>query len=96
MTASSGAAGAAAGAAIVARAIKASGAIVSLQPDDFLDILSRRKSLLVVRAKGGFFRTDYQYLTNYKGLTFYTESLVALSLPEDSEIVQAGKIWIPG
>jgi hypothetical protein len=103
MTSSSGAAAAAGAAAAssaantaaVARAIRASGAIVSLEPDDFLDILSRQQSPLVIRAEGGFFRTTCQYLTTYKGLTFYTEAPFALSLPDDSEIVQAGKIWIP-
>lgn len=94
MTSSSGAAGASAMAAR-ARAIRASGAIVSLEPDDFLDILSRQQRPLVIRSVGGVFGKTYKYLMSYKGLTFYTEAQVALPLPDDSDIVQAEKIWIP-
>ena len=91
MAASSGAAAQAA----IANAIKASGAIVSVEPGAFLQILGRQKAPLVVRAQGGFFSTNYQYLTSYKGLTFHTKSPTELTLPADSEIVRAGKIWIP-
>ena len=82
--------------AAIANAIKASGAIVSLEPDGFLAILARQQNPLVVQSVGGFFSTSYQYLTSYKGLTFHTKSPVELALPASSEIVRAGKIWIPG
>ena len=51
---------------------------------------------MVVTAEGGFFSTKYQYLTSYKGLAFFTESGVPLSLPDGTEVVAARKIWIPG
>ncbi len=89
-------AGAAAAAAAVAQAIKASGAIVRVEPADFLRILSRQQEPLVVQATGGFFSTSYQYLSSYKGLAFYTKSSFPLTLPNGCEIVQAQKIWIPG
>ena len=89
-------AGAAAAAAAVAQAIKASGAIVSVEPEDFLRILRRQKEPLVVHATGGFFSTNYLYLSSYKGLAFFTKSPAPLSLPGDCEVVQAQKIWIPG
>jgi hypothetical protein len=95
---SAGASGAAAGAAAaaIAQAIKASGAIVNVDPEDFLRILRRQQEPLVIHAIGGFFSTNYQYLTSYKGLAFFTKSPDPLDLPGGSEVVQAKKIWIPG
>ena len=90
-----GAAGAA-GAAAIAEAIKASGAIVRVEPGEFLKILQRQSQPLVVCAKGGFIKTNYQYLTSYKGLVFFAKSPAHLPLPGDSEVVNSRKIWIPG
>ncbi|MBI4303477.1 MAG: hypothetical protein HY665_03970 [Chloroflexi bacterium] len=89
-------AAAAARAAAIAQAIKASGAIVRVQPDSFLTIVSKADSPLVVMAKGGFLKANYQYLTAYKGLVFYTKSPTELMLPGGIELVFADKIWIPG
>lgn len=95
MNAGAAAAGAAAAAAII-QATKASGVIVRVAPNDFLDILDRQEGPLVVRTTGGFLRTNYQYLTSYKGLAFFTKSPDPLDLPSDTELVQAKAIWIPG
>ena len=92
----SGGGAAAAAAAVIAQAIKASGAIVRVEPIDFVALLYRTEQPLVVRATGGFFSTNYQYLTSYKGLAFYTKSGTPVELPPDSEIVESMKIWIPG
>lgn len=89
-------ASAAAAAAAVAQAIKASGVIVRVEPVDFLAILRRQPGALVVHATGGFFSTNYQYLTSYKGLAFFTKSPDPLDLPSGTEMVQARSIWIPG
>ena len=88
--------GAAAAAAAIAQAIKASGAIVRVEPDDFNRILSRTSKPLVVIAKGGLFKSSYRYLTAYKGLMFFTKSPTELMLPGDVEIIAAREIWIPG
>jgi len=92
--ATSGGAAAAAIAAI-ARAIKASGAIIRLEPDDFVKVLARASKPLVVITKGGFIKPNYQYLTAYKGLIFFTKSPTELMLPGDVEVITAQKIWIP-
>ena len=96
MSAGAGAAGGAAAAAAVAQAIKASGTIVRVEPDEFMRVLHRQKEPLVVHATGGLFSTTYLYLTSYKGLAFFTKSPVALILPGGCEVVQAQKIWVPG
>jgi hypothetical protein len=98
MAAAGGAAGgAAAAAAAIAQAIKASGAIVRVAPQDFLNLIARAKApLVVVVPAGGFFRKDNQYLSSYKGLAFYAKSREPLNLPGDAEVVLAEKIWIPG
>lgn len=96
MSGGAAAGGAAAAAAAVAQAIKASGAIVSLEPADFESLLSRSDEPLVVHAEGGLFTTNYQYLTAYKGLFFYTKSTEPLNLPPKAELIVAKRIWIPG
>lgn len=79
--------------AAMVQAIKASGVIVKVEPEAFLKIL--KKDALVVTATGGFIGTNYQYLTGYKGLAFFTKSPRPLQLP-DVEIITAKQIWIPG
>lgn len=81
--------------AAIAQAIKASGAIVHVEPEDFNLILTRADKPLVVAAQGGFIKTSYQYLTGYKGLIFFTRSSSALQLDSRVEIINAKKIWIP-
>jgi hypothetical protein len=91
----SGAGAAAAIAAAIARAIKASGAIVSLEPEDFSRVLARTEKPLVVMAMGGWMKRNFQYLTSYKGLFFFTKSERELMLPSGTEIISSKKIWIP-
>ena len=85
-----------AGAAAAAIAIKASGMIVHVEPDDFLGILRRQSGAPVVYATGGFFSGKHQYLTSYKGLAFFTKAPSPLDLPSGIELVQAKRIWVPG
>ena len=94
--AAGGAAGAAAAAAATAQAIKASGVIVSLEPAAFLALVQRQREPLVIHAQGGVIWTNYQYLTSYKGLAFFTKASEPLLLPSGTELVQAQSIWIPG
>jgi hypothetical protein len=82
-------------AAAIANAVKASGAIVSVEPNSFSTIVSKGNDLLVVVAEGGIFSKNYQYLTSYKGLIFYTKSSQPLSLSRNTEVVTARKIWVP-
>lgn len=89
-----GGAAAAAHAAMV-RAVKASGAIVRVEPRDFQDLLHRQHGALVVHATGGVMRPNYQYLMSYKGLAFYTKSRTELDLPRGTELVRAKTIWVP-
>ncbi len=87
---------AATGEAALAEAIKASGAIVSVEPGDFEVILEKTEAPLVVTAQGGVFTTKYHYLTAYKGLIFYTKTPMPLALPPKAELITARKIWVPG
>ncbi len=89
------AAGAAAAAAVIANATKASGVIVRVSPENFLAILRRVESPVVVQAQGGIFSTKYRYLTSYKGLAFFTKSAAPVELPRGTELVRADAIWIP-
>lgn len=87
--------GAVAAAAAAARARRASGSMVKVGPDDFLSLLSRASKPLIVVCRGWAFGIRWQYLTNYKGLTFYASSRTELTLPNDAEIVTARSIWVP-
>ncbi len=88
--------GGAAAAAAIAQAIKASGAIVKMEPDNFLQIVYRADEPIVVMATSKIFgKTSYKYITSYKGLAFYTKSPMQLSLGSGAELVHAKTIWIP-
>ena len=92
------AAAAAGGAAVVAatiQAIRASGVIVHVGGEEFLSIVNREPNMLVVHATGGLITTNYQYLTSYRGLAFYTKTSVPLPLPKGLELVQASQIGGP-
>ncbi|MGI9065350.1 MAG: hypothetical protein ACR2HX_02960 [Pyrinomonadaceae bacterium] len=88
-------AGAAAAAAAIAQAIKASGVLVRVSPEDFQKILRKVEQPLVIYAKGGFFTTNHQYLTSYKGFAFFTKSATEIILPLGTETIVAKNIWIP-
>lgn len=88
--------GGAAAAAAIAQAVKASGAIVRMEPDHFLQIIYRADDPLVVMATSKMFgKITYKYLASYKGLAFYTKSRQPLQLGSGAEIIAAKNIWIP-
>jgi hypothetical protein len=86
--------GFAAGSAAGVSAAQAMGVVGHTNPAIFLTILSRANGALVVMSEGGVFRTKYQYLTSYKGLTFHTESAKPLELPADVEFLTADSILV--
>jgi hypothetical protein len=93
MSAGGAAAGAAAAAAM--QALKASGAVVLVEPDAFRRIIDRAEEPLVVRAPAGFVTNKHRYVISYKGLIFCTTSPIPIDLPRDCEVVEAKKIWAP-
>jgi hypothetical protein len=86
--------GAAGAMAVMAEAIKASGAIVQVEPKEFLNILNKAKEPLVVCSPAGFL-TQNKYLTSYKGLIFFAKSKEQLAIPASAEVISARKIFIP-
>ncbi|HYU01943.1 MAG TPA: hypothetical protein VEK85_16335, partial [Gemmatimonadales bacterium] len=86
---------AAAHAAAIAQAIKASGVVVRLEAGEFLRILHRQDEPLIVLARGGFFQAKWRYLTTYKGLAFFAESPDLLPMPGRAQVIEAKTIWIP-
>ncbi len=79
--------------AVFARhAVAALGVITRLEPEAFVELLSRQPTPLVVGAVGGFFTTTYRYLTSYKGLAFETTADRELELPADVELIVADSI----
>ena len=94
--ATAGATAGASAAAAIAQAIKASGVLVKVEPEAFSTIISKSESPLIVMAEGGVFTKNYQYMTSYKGLAFYTKSSQEIQFPNKTELIYAQKIWIPG
>jgi hypothetical protein len=86
---------AAAHAAAVAQATRASGAIVKVAPEEFQRLVSRSDGAFIVTAYGGWPSKRHQYLTNYRGLFLYCKSEKPLQLPTSAEVVQAKSIWVP-
>ncbi|HEY8225182.1 MAG TPA: hypothetical protein VIG25_07895 [Pyrinomonadaceae bacterium] len=86
---------AAALAAQIANAIKASGVVVRVTPEDFQRIIAKTDKPLVIWTTGGFLSRNYQYLTSYKGFAFFTKTGMPLELSR-VETIAADKIWIPG
>jgi len=86
----------AAAAAAIAKAIKASGVVVRVDPGAFETILRKVEKPLVIYAEGGFFSTKYTYLVSYKGLAFFTKSSEPILLPPSVETIIAAEIWFPG
>ncbi len=82
-------------AAAIANAIKASGVLVRVSPEDFQAILRRARDPLIVCGRAGFFHKAYAYLMSYRGLAFYTKSPEPIPLPSTAEAVTADRIWIP-
>ena len=95
MAYSAAAGGAAAAQAAMIQAVKASGVIVRVEPEDFSRMVNKIEAPLVVTAPGGFFTKHIKYLTSYKGLAFYTQSPTPLQLPYKVEVVAARTIWVP-
>jgi hypothetical protein len=85
-----------AAAAAIAQAVKASGAIVKIAPEDFRNLLQRSREPLVVVSREWVFGRKFRYLMGYKGLVFFTSSKEEIGLPSGVEVVEAEKIWIPG
>lgn len=80
---------------VAMQAIKASGAIVQVEPEEFRRMLDRSESPLVVVAPGGFLGNGFRYLTSHKGLAFFTKSDEPISLPPRAEVIHAKKISVP-
>jgi len=95
MSAAYGGEAAAAAAAAIANAVKATGAIVRVSPEEFSRILARIEQPVIVTGKGGFMWRKFQYLTNYKGFFFFTQADSAMQLPYKAELIAASNIWIP-
>ena len=91
-----GAEGAAVVAAMIANAIKASGTVVKIEPEEFAKVLNKTEKPLVIYAEGGVISTNYQYLVSYRGFAFYTKAEEQIELPKGTEVIVAEKIWIPG
>ena len=94
MLAGTNGAGGAAVMATIAQAIKTSGAIIRVEPKEFMNILSRTQDPLVVYSPKKFWGS-HKYLTGYKGLIFYTKARIWFELGAEVEVVTAKTIWAP-
>ncbi len=80
----------------IAEAVKASGAIVEVEPENFTDMLAKVNKPLVIMALGGVVKKNYRYLVGYKGFVFFTRSKTALEMPRGIDVIVTKRIRIPG
>ena len=90
-----GAAAGAAAAHAIANAIKASGAIVKVEPEEFIKVVSLGDKPLIVHAMGGMLSKHHRYITGYKGLVFFTKTDQPLDIMTGFQLVEARSISIP-
>lgn len=96
MTAAGGGAGAAAAASAIASAIKASGALVQIEPRDFEALVQHIAEPLVLhQGTGGMFARTHRYATSYRGFIFFAKSKDVLFLPDRVQLLPVKKIWMP-
>ncbi|MEM9418107.1 MAG: hypothetical protein AAGA25_03500 [Planctomycetota bacterium] len=82
--------------AAIAQALRASGVITKMSPDEFLRMVDINDEPLVVHAHHkGVFKKYHQYLTSYRGLAFYARVDDPVDLPHHAQVVEAESIWIP-
>ena len=79
----------------LANAVKVTGVIVEVAASAFLAILQQSEKALVVHAPSGILRISHKYLTNYKGLTFYTKVSDPLVFLNNVELIEAKRMTIP-
>ena len=94
-TGGAAAAGAAAAAHAIANAIKASGAIVKVEPEEFIKVVSLGDKPLVVHAMGGMLSKHHRYITGHKGLVFFTRSDQPLDIMTSFQLIEAKSISVP-
>jgi hypothetical protein len=93
----SAAAGAAAAVAAM-NAMNASGGMVRVAPGDFVAVVERTESPLVVYCYHKNWLTGkemFQYITSYKGLSFVTMAFSELNLPKGVELLKAKSMYLP-
>jgi hypothetical protein len=77
------------------QAIKASGALIEVDPQTFQLLLARAEAPLVVAIEQRILWTRYQYIVGYRGLVFFTRSKTVIQLPGKAEVIQARRAWLP-
>lgn len=87
--------GAAAAQAAIQNAIKASGAIVRIEENDFRKLISAMDSGLVIEKPSGGFLSTYKYSTSYKGFIFYCKAKEQIIIPGRLEKITARHMWVP-
>lgn len=80
----------------IAKAIKASGVIVHVEPAEFSSIMRKMDQPLLVYSPPRMLTRRHQYLTSYKGLAFFTKSSEQIDLPRNVEVIVARSLWMPG
>jgi len=94
--AAAGASGGAEAAAVVAQAIKASGVLVRVEAEDFVNLLLLEERPLVVVAEGRWWSGyRHRHMAGLRGLAFIADTDAPIPLPDHVDVVPAGRIWIP-
>jgi uncharacterized protein (DUF1778 family) len=78
------------------QALMVSGCVVQMDRGAFVSIVELMDRPVVVMARTQLLRkVTYTYATSYKGFVFFTRGREPLHLPQDIELIAAGRIWMP-
>ena len=77
-------------------ALQVFGTLVLVSADNFARLVNgQEKPPVVVRARRGFLRKSYVYLTSFQGLAFCAKSRIVLELRPDVLLIEAQKAVLP-
>lgn len=80
---------------VLANANRVIGAVVRVEREAFETILHHAPEPVLVHAPAGLFGSAHQYVTSYRGLTFYTKCSERLRIPPQAEVIEAKSMSIP-
>ena len=81
--------------ALMTEKMTVSGPVIHLEPTQFARILARIDEPVVVVSENRWPGKGQRYLTTYKGFVFCTGTKESLLLPDNVEVIRAGKIKMP-
>nr|MBN2278654.1 hypothetical protein [candidate division Zixibacteria bacterium] len=79
---------------LIASALRVTGAVVEVSLEIFGQMMARLDEPLVIVSRCGWMKSDFRYLTCYKGFILCTRTREVLLFPDNVEVIKADKICL--